>query len=341
MENQSTDENRLCRKCVLSMRGPGGLLDADGICSICATEEHRHHSVHPMVETDLIELLQKLQRKGDYDCLVMCSGGKDSTASLYYMKKRYGLNVLAFTFDNGFENPEALKNISTAVEILGVDFLKYKSSFMNDLFSELLISGSKAVICHLCSIWYMGVAFDITEKYKIPTLVAGWTKGQYERHDKGFGPARLKCSPVFDEMARASESFITDLSRKYSKYKNFPKSMEEVVCRAEKKWKPVVISPHWYLPFDETHNVELIKKELNWQAPSRSYPKKSTNCLLNYLSSYLAMKNYGYTHYHVEMSKLIRSGQISRNEAIDRLKMDFDQSILEEVSQKLGYTFIS
>ena len=63
----------------------------------------------------------------------MCSGGKDSTSSLYYVKKRYNLNPLAFTFDHGFETEEAMRNIKNAVEILDVDFLY--SSYPDAIFN--------------------------------------------------------------------------------------------------------------------------------------------------------------------------------------------------------------
>ena len=335
MANQQYYEQDICKQCVMPAIEPYVHLGSSGICSICLSENETAKFSPKLVETDLLKLLQKQKKQGDYDCLVMCSGGKDSTASLYYMKKRYGLNVLAFTFDHGFENPEAANNINRAVENLGVDYLFYKSTYMKDLFAEILLSGSKAVICHLCSIWYMGLTFDIAEKYKIPTIVAGWTKGQYSMQDSRSRSSKPKLSPEFFEMAKETELFLGYLGKKFPKYKSFPRSMEEVIKRANKKWKSIVISPHWFLPFDENHYVELIKNELNWQEPKLSYPKKSTNCLLNYMSTYLAMKNYGFTHYHVEMSKLIRAGQMTREEAIGRLNLDFDPKLLDQISQKI------
>jgi tRNA(Ile)-lysidine synthase TilS/MesJ len=62
----------------------------------------------------------------------MCSGGKDSTASLYFMKKRYRMNPLAFTFDHGFEIEGAKENVINAVEALGVDYLFFKTDFMKE-----------------------------------------------------------------------------------------------------------------------------------------------------------------------------------------------------------------
>ena len=51
------------------------------------------------------------------------------------------------------------------------------------------------------------------------------------------------------------------------------------------------------------------------------------------------MKHYGYTHYHVEMSKLIRQGLMTREEALEALKVDFDEEFLNTIADKLGFTF--
>lgn len=269
----------------------------------------------------------------------MCSGGKDSTSSLYYMKKRYNLNPLAFTFDHGFETEEALENVRNAVDILGIDFVFFKSTFMKEMFSKILNSGSKAVVCHPCSIWYMDLAFDVAARYDIPLIVAGWTKGQSTNTG-----VMSKCgcnihAPEFKAMAQATIDFLNNELDDMAKYKDFPKSMEEVLKRANKKHKSLVVSPHWFLPFGPDVYLETIKKELNWKAPKVSYPGGSTNCSLNFISVYNSMKYFGYTHYHVEASKLIREGYMTREEALKQLEINFDKSLLNEVAEKLNFHF--
>jgi tRNA(Ile)-lysidine synthase TilS/MesJ len=60
----------------------------------------------------------------------MCySGGKDSTYTMDILKKRYGLSILAVTFDNGFIAPAAIDNMRVVVENIGVDHLIFKARF--------------------------------------------------------------------------------------------------------------------------------------------------------------------------------------------------------------------
>ena len=107
----------VCRRCVLPDSPPDITVDAEGLCSVCReAQSSKSQPEDELLESDFTRLLQKHKGRHKYDCLVMCSGGKDSTASLYYMKKRYHLNPLAFTFDHGFETEDALRNVHKAVE---------------------------------------------------------------------------------------------------------------------------------------------------------------------------------------------------------------------------------
>lgn len=331
------DTPRICSNCIMPEHKPGIYLNDDGVCNLCVAHQRAEkYETQKPLESDLIKILDKHRGRQKYDCMVMCSGGKDSTSALYYMKKRYGLNPLAFTFDHGFETDEALENIHKAVEILGIDFLFFKSGYMKELFARMVSSGSKAVICHPCSIWYMDLAFETAARYEIPIIVAGWTKGQSTKQE-----IMSKCgcnvhTAEFKEMADNTRDFLDNELKNLPQYKNFPRSMEEVLSRAKKRFKTMVISPHWFLPFGPEVYVDLIKKELGWKAPVFSYPTGSTNCSLNFLSVYYSMKHYGYTHYHVEASKLIREGVLLRDDALKQLELNFGDEVLAEIAKKLG-----
>jgi len=232
-----------------------------------------------------------------------------------------------------------MANIRNAVEILGVDFLLFKSDFMLEMFSEMVRNDSRAVLCHPCSIWYMDLAFKMAFRFNIPIIIAGWTKGQSTKQPL---MSRCGCSvhqPEFYSMAKATNDFLDRYIKDNPKYKNFPRSMEDVLARAKLRQKCVVLSPHWFLPFDSEAYVETIKKELKWKLPKLSYPANSTNCYLNFISVYNSMKNYGYTHYHVEMSKLIREGLLSREEALKNLEVNFSPELLNSIAGKLNHRF--
>jgi len=332
---------KMCKRCVLPEAKPDIWLNEDGVCNVCVEFEKTKddNDSGKNLETEFIKMLSLYKSYGEYDCLVMCSGGKDSTAALYYMKRRYKVRPLAFTFDHGFETEDAMENIRNAVEALGVDFLYFKTDFMKSMFSKILKTGSQAVICHLCSLWYMDLTFKIAARFNIPVIIAGWTKGQSKKQ-----PLMSRCGcnvheREFASMSKATQEFLNKHVRSNPEYKDFPESMEDVLIRAKKRQRCVVLSPHWFLPYNSEVYIETIKKELQWKFPKTSYPAHTTNCYLNFISVYNSIKHFGYTHYHVEMSKLIRQGLLTREEAIKDLEINFDIGLLNSIAKKLDYTF--
>ena len=320
----------ICTRCVLPHHPPDIVLDHEGVCNLCRAHEQDRSTRRPL-EAELTRLLQRHRGKGEYDCLVMCSGGKDSTSALYHTVRRYRLRPLAFTFDHGFETGEALANVRRAVEILGVDFLLFRSTAMHEMFAEVLNTDSSAVLCHLCSIWYMDLAWKTAARYRIPLIIAGWTRGQVGKTRSRW--ARPAPAPEFRSMADATATFL-DRLRDHPNYRDFPRSMEDVRRRAGRK-RALVLSPHWFLPDSPEESVALLRQELGWKQPARNYPAGSTNCALNWVSSHRALRDFGYTHYHVEMSKLIREGQLTRAEALERLRFEVEPGELEEIARPL------
>lgn len=323
---------KICQKCVLPESRPDIWLNEEGICNICLEQEKRKDfdEGRRLLETDFIKLLNRYRGKGKYDCLVMCSGGKDSTLSLYHMKRRYRMNPLTFTFDHGFENEEALENVRNAVSILGVDWVYFKSDFMKDVFSLIVKIKARAPMCHVCAIWYTQLAYDLAGKYKIPLIVAGWTRGQsIGREDTGR---------EYTSMSKATADFVINYLHKDPRYRGFPRSVKEAIKIAQKKFRVKAISPHWYLQWDEDKMIQVLQGELKWKTPGLSYPIGSTNCLMNFVSVYLSMKYYGYTHYHIEMSKRVRLRELSREEALEKLAINFDEQLIEVILKKIGCT---
>ncbi|MDD5730484.1 MAG: 7-cyano-7-deazaguanine synthase [Candidatus Omnitrophica bacterium] len=320
----------ICKKCVLPEHKPDIWLNDEGVCNICLAFDKAKSGkpANNLLETELVKLLNKARSKEKYDCLLMCSGGKDSTLSLYYLKKKYRMNPLAFTFDHGFENSQALENVKNAVNILGVDWMYIKSDFMRDVFAKIIQTGSSAPICHVCAIWYLGLTYDTAIRFNIPLIIGGWTKGQaVEEGESGR---------EYLSMSKATADFISSHLNKDPRYRNFPRSIKELTDRVRRKKRILTVSPHWFLPYDPAGIMETLKKELKWKAPDLSYPKHSTNCLINFASVFESMKNYGYTHYHIEMSKLIRKGELTREEALRLLEIDFDKEFVNRILSKTG-----
>ena len=95
---------RRCTLCILPESFPGIRFDEEGVCNYCRRtlppqqREIRRARLRERFQT----LIEKVRGRGDYECLMSWSGGKDSTYTLALLKEDLGIRVLAFTFDNGF-----------------------------------------------------------------------------------------------------------------------------------------------------------------------------------------------------------------------------------------------
>jgi 3-dehydroquinate dehydratase len=333
-------EVKRCKECVLVESPPDIFIGEDGVCNICKSYEAETDSSEPeLLETDFLKILNKYRGQGKYDCLCMLSGGKDSTASLYYIKEKYKMNPLVFTFNHGFVPDEHIQSAKKTVEKLGVDWIYFETDFMKEMFKKIIKTKSKVVICPVCSLWYMMKTYEIAAQWDIPIIISGWTKGQTTSSKKSI-MSKCACDQdptEYSTMANATKNFMDEHVRTDPRYADFPASMEDVLKIARKKYKTkaIVLSPHWFVPSHPDEYVPIIKEKLDWDYPVRSYPKKSTNCDLNFLASKLAVDNFGYSHYHIEMSNLIRMGMITREEALALLEIDYDKEILSPILEKL------
>ncbi len=309
----------ICRRCILPSFPPYIELNEEGLCSLCRLSFKQKRQ---LLESDFVKIIKNYRKRDNkYDCFVMCSGGKDSTFALYCMKERYKMNPLAFTFDHGFLAPQALANIKNAINILGIDWLYLKTNEFLPLLKFALTQNKNIYICYLCSLWHMNLAFEVAKEKHIRLLIAGWTLYQSDL---------INLTSAYLPLSEPVYNFL----RKYGKRFNLKYYNSTVL---KKKHRQILVtSPLWYLNLDESEIKNIIRDKLGWKQTEESYPAYSTNCQLNYLSSYLALKAFGYTHYHIEMSQMIREGKIGRQEAQKRLAFVKDSVEFDKIYDKIG-----
>lgn len=306
-------------------------FDSDGICNCChedlenssIAEESAEYGIGALKEL----IAQQLEdQDGKYDCIVAVSGGKDSIMCLYAAKVMLGLNPLAVLIDNGFGVPEMLHNIHSAVEKLDVDFVSYRTNELRNIFKELLLTKKPVYYCRICHEMIDIYLREIAQQYHIKLLLGGYTKGQaYARaselywiyHDSDQNTIEtLIQKPEFEKTADIVSNHAMYL------YENFDSIYQ--------------INPFEYIDYDEQAIIEFLKKEFDFKLPSKSWPKDSTNCLFNYVSQYLALKNFGYSQHETEISTLVRNGEMKRERALELIQTPITEKIIGEVLAKLG-----
>ena len=108
----------VCKKCVLDSDIPGININKEtGLCHFCETYTPLSSQEKSEYLNKIDELFKNYSGKGKYDVIYALSGGKDSSYTLYKLKKEYPfLKVLAVQFDNGFTSENAIKNAKKMCE---------------------------------------------------------------------------------------------------------------------------------------------------------------------------------------------------------------------------------
>lgn len=329
---------KFCTRCVLPETFPGIEFDDKGVCNYClhtplADEEKKKEYIQKFED-----LLQSVKGKHDYDVIIAYSGGKDSTYTMYQLAHKYGMRVLACTFDNGFISPKALQNIIRLSDAVGATSMIIRPPFgimkkvfalaaTEDFYSPKTLDRASSV-CTTCIGHVKSMVLKLALQMDIPLVAYGWSPGQAP-----ITSAIMHTSP---QMQRFSHRTVRDplLKRFGSDLEPYFLSDRELAIDPA-KW-PINIHPLAFMEYDEEKIIEKIKS-LGWEKPADTDPN-STNCILNALANYIHRKKFNFHPYAFEIAGIVRSGSMLREDGIKKTTMEEDMTMVKFAADKLDVT---
>ncbi len=107
-----------CTKCILPETMPFIDFDEKGVCNYC----NNYSKIELKGEDELNNLLEPYRRNdGKPECIMAFSGGRDSSYALHYVKKKLGLNPVAYSYDWGMITDLGRRNQARMTGELGVE----------------------------------------------------------------------------------------------------------------------------------------------------------------------------------------------------------------------------
>jgi hypothetical protein len=304
---------RTCTRCVLPEAPPWLTLDGDGVCSACRAPAP---AVPAPEEAALLKLIRKRRGKHRYDCVVLCSGGIDSTAALVCMVRHYGVNPLALTLDHGLLSDDALVNVRRAADALRVDHIAYANDLPRRVAAAMLATEQPGIVCAACAPWMLGKAYELAGRFDAPFLVTGWT-----RPGPSDAVARACCGcdldrPEYAAAAAATAAFLAAQLDTLAGAKGTPRSLGQLRRKLPRKLRLPVFSPHWYQPPPEGGWRPLLEAELGWRQPAEALAGRSTACALAAVSVHAALGPSGISQQVVALADQVRAGRLGREQAL-------------------------
>jgi hypothetical protein len=277
----------------------------------------------------LVRRLGLFRDRGQYDCVVGFSGGKDSSYVLYRLKEHYGARVLAYTCDNGFLTPYAKDNIERLIRNLGVEHVWVRPPA--DVLRELYRAGvlMEAWPCSACFHILGASAYKLAYQHRIPFIINGRTPEQILRNptpqllegddslvasnfaEYDSNKARARTLKDIEALHEIKQWLLGDIGLWGRAAEHLYVSLEEAKQAEE---GPELLAFFLYEPYDEKKIVSDLEKYTSWQAPEDRSIFAHADCQAHDAAGYLYQRTVGTPFLSLELSASIRLGRLSRED---------------------------
>ena len=330
----------ICTNCIQPNTRPGIYFNEEGVCGACLWGKEKNKIDWDLRCKELqdIALWAKKNSKGDYDCTIGVSGGKDSTKQAITARDKLDLNCLLVNCepenitDIGRKNIENLKNLGFDVVTIRPNPNVMKRLIRYDFFEHL--NPVKATEFALYSSTYI-----IAEKFKIPLIIQG------ETQVLTLGTRLISAGQVQD--ALNVDQNMRTLSQGWQEYQNVDgiKKRDLFLFRYNKEnLKELGIKGIWlqyYLKeWSYRGNAEFSKKygltvreNFNPKDIGTYVDFSALDSDLNHVNQMLKYIKFGFGFCMDHACYDIRDGHITRNEAMNLVK-NYDGKCSEEYIKK-------
>jgi N-acetyl sugar amidotransferase len=333
----SVREYQICTNCVMDTTDSRIVFDGQGVCDHCQTF---YRKILPNWHTDergraaLDALVESIKRAGegkDFDCIIGMSGGIDSSYLTYLAKTEFGLRPLVFHVDAGWNSQVAVNNIEKLIDKLGLDL--YTEVIDWEEMRDLQLAFFKSGVPHIDTPQdhaFFATMYKFAERYDVKYILTGAnystecirnpTEWMYYQSDsiqlrdihRRFGSRPLVTFPV------------TSILR-YKVYLPYIKGIR-------------VVRPLNCLPYVKEAAIRLLVDQFGWQPyPQKHFESRFTK----FYEGYWLPKKFGYDTRRVQFSSLILTNQMTREDALEKLRQPpYDEATIaqefEYVATKLG-----
>jgi N-acetyl sugar amidotransferase len=314
-------------------------FDDNGVCDHC---NDFYSNVQPNWHTDergkqqLAAVIANIKKDGksrDFDCILGISGGVDSSYMLHLAVKEFGLRPLVFHVDGGWNSELAVHNINVLIDKLGLDL--YTEVINWEEMRDFQLAFFKSGVPHIDipqDHAFIATLYNFADKYNIKFILNG-------------GNISTECvrNPMEWLYYGTDMIQIHDIMRRFStvKMKTYPFSSilrHKFYLRYVRGVK--VIRPLNFRPYIKADAMKLLEREYGWKPYSQ---KHFESRFTRFYEGYWLPERFGFDTRRVQYSSLILTGQMTRDEALEKLsKPAYDPETIQYefnyIATKLGIT---
>ena len=298
-----------CQRCAMDKSAEEIVFNDEGVCNFClqAKKALKEDSEE---RPNFLKRLKKIKKDGrykKYDCLIGLSGGADSSTALHYAVM-WGLRPLCFSVDTGYNKKEADENILRMVEKLKVPFERRNIDL--DKFRELQAAFLKSGVRNIeipTDHVLMAMTYQVAEENNIKWIISG-----------GNVATESVMPPSWGYNARDLRH-IKDIYRKMTGKKLEGLPMCSLLGWNYYKWicglKTFYILD--YLKYNRKNSESDLNKEYGYVSTGE---KHEENIFTEWFQNFYLFEKFGIDKRKAHYSSLINAGQMTRQEAMEKLQ---------------------
>lgn len=329
---------QICSNCVMDTTDTAITFDESGVCDHCRTF---YTKIKPNWHTDergraeLDKLVAKIKQAGegkDFDCIIGVSGGIDSSYLTWLAKHEMGLRPLVFHVDAGWNSQEAVNNIEKLIEHLDLDLFTYVVDW--EEMRDLQLAFFKSGVPHIDTPQdhaFFATMYKFATEHNVKYILTG--------ANQSTECVRNPVSWVYYADVRQ----LRDIHKRFGarpllKYPTTSILWHKVYLPYIKGIK--VERPLNHMPYIKEEAIRLLTEKIGWQPyPQKHFESRFTR----FYEGYWLPTRFGYDTRRVQFSSLIVTGQMTREQALEKLKVPaYDPETInhdfEYVATKLGIT---
>lgn len=341
-----------CNRCLLPETYETLEIAEDGSsCNMCRSSEYKSLKIDwEKRKRKFDAIIEKYRGLGDYDCIVPFSGGKDSTFTLYYLVKEYGIKPLVVRFNHGFCRPGHEENVNRTLRKLGVDFIDFRPNWnivkrlMREAFNR------RTDFCWHCHTGVYSFPLRIAVRFGVPLVIWGEPLSElsahysYENDDVEFEDEEKfnlvrNLGITADEMHRLIHSESSPVDKRDLLPYTYPTADEL------KKLGCYSVCLGSFIPWDYRKQTKLIMDELGWVGLDIESAPREVNaefakveCWLQGTRDYIKYLKRGYGRVTQLVNFEIRNGRMTTEEGRRLVEMydAFKPASLEVFLEYMG-----
>lgn len=314
---------RKCGSCLLPETYETIEFDQNQNCNICRGKQIRDEVIDwDARKLQLDALIEAHRGKHDYDMIVPFSGGKDSTYTLWYLVKHYGVKPLVVRFNHGFMRDQLEDNNTRTFKKLGVDVLNFTPNWT--VVKRLMLEAlrRKGDFCWHCHTGIFSYPMQIAVKFNVPLVMWGEPSSEYTQYyDYADDEIEQVDETRFNRFVNLG---ITAEDMHGMVAGDFPIDRRDLLpytypsMRELKSIRCHSVCLGSYIPWDVKKQVAIIESELGWKGdqvegmPWDEYPYEKIECYMQGVRDYIKYLKRGYSRVSQMVALDLRNGRITK-----------------------------